>query len=635
MRSTIRPLLLAAAAALFAPTSARADGPGDYGYDYPQDPGQMPAQQVGDPAYGGDPSQVYQPPPEGVCFDDDHQAFDCSSDTDFASYSQLDDGYDPSAYQDFRDALSPYGQWVETPQYGQVWVPSQSIVGSDFTPYYSGGRWALSDYGWTWVSEYNWGWAPFHYGRWMNIGNYGWSWIPGRVWGPAWVHWRTGGGYVGWAPLPPRGVRIAPPYGGYAARRAYWNFVPAAQLTSPRLFRVAPSVLPNVWRSTVVSTELRAIGSSRIVFGPPAHSLPIRITPAPLSSFQVALPRANIVVRPGIPLASRPYYAPVVHRPYGGGPGYQPRPYGGGAPGYQPRPSYGGGAPGYQPRPYGNAPGYPRPGSTPPPVYQNPGGPRPGGYQPLPGPQGPGGPRPGGYQPPPMQGPGGPRPGGYQPPPTQQGPGGPRPGGYQPPPTQQGPGGGYQPPPTQQGPGGPRPGGYQPPPAQQGPGGPRPGGYQPAPTTQAPGYPSGGYQPPSTQAPSYPRPGGYQPAPTTQAPSYPRPGNPPPMQQSPGTTQSPVFQRPSYQPPASPAPTPRPSYQAPSYQPRPAPSYSPPPSSFQRPSAPSYSAPSYSRPSAPSPSPSPSFSRPSGPSPSSAPSSPGSFRSAPAYGGRR
>jgi hypothetical protein len=29
-------------------------------------------------------------------------------------------------------------------------------------------------------------------------------WVPGRDWGPAWVSWRTGGDYVGWAPLPPR-----------------------------------------------------------------------------------------------------------------------------------------------------------------------------------------------------------------------------------------------------------------------------------------------------------------------------------------------------------------------------------------------------------------------------------------------
>jgi hypothetical protein len=32
---------------------------------------------------------------------------------------------------------------------------------------------------------------------------YGWVWVPDTVWGPAWVGWREGGNYIGWAPLPP------------------------------------------------------------------------------------------------------------------------------------------------------------------------------------------------------------------------------------------------------------------------------------------------------------------------------------------------------------------------------------------------------------------------------------------------
>ncbi len=56
------------------------------------------------------------------------------------------------------------------------------------------------------MSDYSWGWAPFHYGRWAYTGGYGWGWIPGRTYSGAWVTWRTGGagyGYVGWAPLGP------------------------------------------------------------------------------------------------------------------------------------------------------------------------------------------------------------------------------------------------------------------------------------------------------------------------------------------------------------------------------------------------------------------------------------------------
>ncbi len=112
---------------------------------------------------------------------------------------------DPAALSDFRTTLDPYGSWVDDGTYGTVWVPSTTVVGSDFVPYVSAGHWTYgNDY--TWVSNYDWGWAPFHYGRWVYINGRGWSWIPGRTYSSAWVTWRSGydgWGYVGWAPMPP------------------------------------------------------------------------------------------------------------------------------------------------------------------------------------------------------------------------------------------------------------------------------------------------------------------------------------------------------------------------------------------------------------------------------------------------
>ena len=75
------------------------------------------------------------------------------------------------SYQSFYDELSPYGQWVSDPQYGNVWVPSE---GGDFRPYGSRGHWAMTDYGNTWVSSDPWGWACYHYGRWTYNSYYGW-----------------------------------------------------------------------------------------------------------------------------------------------------------------------------------------------------------------------------------------------------------------------------------------------------------------------------------------------------------------------------------------------------------------------------------------------------------------------------
>jgi hypothetical protein len=120
-----------------------------------------------------------------------------------------DDSYaddDPSALTDFRGALDPHGQWLDDPNYGTMWQPSPDEVGPDFAPYVSGGHWAYDDADdYVWMSDYGWGWAPFHYGRWA-YGASGWGWIPGRAYAPAWVTWRTGYpgfGYVGWAPMAP------------------------------------------------------------------------------------------------------------------------------------------------------------------------------------------------------------------------------------------------------------------------------------------------------------------------------------------------------------------------------------------------------------------------------------------------
>ena len=111
---------------------------------------------------------------------------------------------DPSALTDFREPLAPYGTWVNDPNYGTLWVPREDVVGADFQPYVTAGHWEY-DTDYVWVSDYSWGWAPFHYGRWVYLSGHGWSWIPGRVYSGAWVSWRTapGYGYVGWAPMAP------------------------------------------------------------------------------------------------------------------------------------------------------------------------------------------------------------------------------------------------------------------------------------------------------------------------------------------------------------------------------------------------------------------------------------------------
>ena len=104
-------------------------------------------------------------------------------------------------YSVFYQDLSPHGQWLELEGYGYGYRPNVSQRTS-WRPY-EDGRWVWSDHGWAWDSPEPFGWACYHYGRWVQLSRIGWVWIPGREWAPAWVSWRSNGDYLGWAPLPP------------------------------------------------------------------------------------------------------------------------------------------------------------------------------------------------------------------------------------------------------------------------------------------------------------------------------------------------------------------------------------------------------------------------------------------------
>jgi hypothetical protein len=90
-----------------------------------------------------------------------------------------------------------------------------------------------------WINGY-WWWGPSN-----------WVWVPGYEWGPAWVSWRTGGNYVGWAPLPPHRGGGGVVYAGGAIGPnvdlefdigpLYYNFVDVHYIGEPvlreRIFR--------------------------------------------------------------------------------------------------------------------------------------------------------------------------------------------------------------------------------------------------------------------------------------------------------------------------------------------------------------------------------------------------------------
>jgi hypothetical protein len=135
---------------------------------------------------------------------------------------------------DFRVALEPYGAWHHHRRFGDVWVPANRA--RDWRPY-TVGHWVYTDdYGWYWVTddqEADWGWITYHYGRWHRDADYGWFWVPDDVWGPAWVDWRYGDQYIGWAPEPPDDV-----FDEVQDEPVYWSFVTAGDLIAPSIATV-------------------------------------------------------------------------------------------------------------------------------------------------------------------------------------------------------------------------------------------------------------------------------------------------------------------------------------------------------------------------------------------------------------
>ena len=142
------------------------------------------------------------------------------------------------SFGDFYSSLSPYGDWVYVDYGVYAWRPGRIAHG--WMPY-AYGRWVWSAYGWYWVSDEPWSWAVYHYGRWYEDDWYGWIWVPGYDWAPAWVEWRYGPDYVGWAPLGPyalfsvqRGIYYSQ---AYRAPYEHWTFVAHGSMTRPDVYR--------------------------------------------------------------------------------------------------------------------------------------------------------------------------------------------------------------------------------------------------------------------------------------------------------------------------------------------------------------------------------------------------------------
>ena len=229
----------------------------------------------------------------------------------------------------FNSTLAPYGSWVYVAGYGRCWRPTVTVVNAGWQPYCDHGHWVWTDCGWYWISDYSWGWAPFHYGRWFCDAHLGWCWYPDTVWGPSWVTWRYSAGYCGWAPLPPHAVYRAGVgffYNGAAVSVGFnfglgvsaYAFVPTGNFCDPHPwhYRVAPTHVTQIYNNTTVINNFNEDAHNRRFINhgiDPQHITEVThapIRPVAIHETTMRVPRGEQLGRDGHTLyVNRPHFS--------------------------------------------------------------------------------------------------------------------------------------------------------------------------------------------------------------------------------------------------------------------------------------------------------------------------------------
>ncbi|MES2070746.1 MAG: DUF6600 domain-containing protein [Pseudomonadota bacterium] len=205
------------------------------------------------------------------------------------------------------EQLDSYGTWETTVEYGAVWIPRVVAVG--WSPYRTG-HWAwVAPWGWTWVDDAPWGFAPYHYGRWAYLHS-GWCWVPGPrlhtapVYAPALVAFVGGnsgvsiglsassgrtrhGPGVAWFPLAP-GEHYHP---GYRASPYYIDRVNGAggtsRATSTNTTNIT-NISKNVYINQNVVNAVTAVPAAAFVKGQAIGPLARPLRPHEIGKFEVA-----------------------------------------------------------------------------------------------------------------------------------------------------------------------------------------------------------------------------------------------------------------------------------------------------------------------------------------------------------
>jgi hypothetical protein len=217
--------------------------------------------------YQPQPAQVYQPAPAPVVVTE-QPAYVQPAPVYVEPAPAPDAVLEINAVSDFYEPLNAYGRWIVVQGYGRCWVPAG--VDQDWRPY-TEGHWQRTDAGWYWVSDERWGWATCHYGRWYQDPDNGWVWVPQTQWAPAWVAWREGGGYAGWAPLPPEariGVNGGLEYREGTIDPHAFVFVEEGRMLEPQHHQTVIVNNTTIINNTVNITKIQVVNKTVINEGP-------------------------------------------------------------------------------------------------------------------------------------------------------------------------------------------------------------------------------------------------------------------------------------------------------------------------------------------------------------------------------
>ncbi|OJY76312.1 MAG: hypothetical protein BGP12_02180 [Rhodospirillales bacterium 70-18] len=234
--------------------------------------------------------------------------------------------------------LDSVGVWASSPRYGHIWYPP---VQASWVPYRNGHWGYVAPWGWTWIDDAEWGFAPFHYGRWVQDGPR-WGWIPAEpgappqqlrampVYAPALVTFvgigiaigaalapgtaRNGRdgehGSVGWIPLGPREAYVPP----YHASERYVRAVNVTNVTNVRTItnvtnvttvnnyinRSAVTVVPAaaVAASQQVAARVQPVTARELAASRPQRAAPVQPTVATVGVTPTVAKRLNLAPAP-------------------------------------------------------------------------------------------------------------------------------------------------------------------------------------------------------------------------------------------------------------------------------------------------------------------------------------------------